>query len=78
MITPLDPVIARDLLARWDVQQERYIARREERHLLRTHGSAYEHYRACVGRFVPVSRRPYFAGPPITKPPAIKPPGGGE
>jgi SAM-dependent methyltransferase len=31
MPIPLDPSIARDLLARWDVQQERYIARREER-----------------------------------------------
>lgn len=31
MTLPLDPQIARDLLARWERQQERYIARRDER-----------------------------------------------
>ncbi len=29
--TPLDAAVARDLLSRWDAQQERYIARREQR-----------------------------------------------
>ena len=32
---------------------------REERHLLRTHGAEYQHYRTHVGRFIPVSSKPY-------------------
>ncbi len=32
---------------------------REERHLLRIHGAAYQHYRAHVGRFIPFSFQPY-------------------
>jgi protein-S-isoprenylcysteine O-methyltransferase Ste14 len=34
---------------------------REERYLLRTHGSVYERYRTRVGRFVPISMVPYQA-----------------
>jgi protein-S-isoprenylcysteine O-methyltransferase Ste14 len=32
---------------------------REEQHLVRTHGAQYQHYRAHVGRFIPVSSKPY-------------------
>ena len=34
-------------------------ARREERHMVRSHGEVYERYMANVGRFVPTSPRPY-------------------
>ena len=39
------------LLLQWE-------ARREERHLSRVHGPAYDVYRAGVGRFAPRFRRP--------------------
>ncbi len=45
------------LLLQWE-------ARREEAHLARAHGPAYDSYRAGVGRFVPRFRRP--VGPPPT------------
>ena len=32
---------------------------REERHLVRTHGTVYERYRTRVGRFIPISLQPY-------------------
>jgi protein-S-isoprenylcysteine O-methyltransferase Ste14 len=39
-------------------------ARREERHLDRIHGDRYQAYRACVGRLVPRSVRPYTSNAP--------------
>jgi protein-S-isoprenylcysteine O-methyltransferase Ste14 len=42
------------LLLQWE-------ARREERNLSRVHGQQYDQYRAQVGRFIPVSLRPYSA-----------------
>jgi len=32
---------------------------REEQHLLRTHGAEYQNYRTRVGRFIPLSFKPY-------------------
>jgi len=42
------------LLLQWE-------ARREEKNLSRIHGQQYDEYRARVGRFIPISARPYSA-----------------
>jgi protein-S-isoprenylcysteine O-methyltransferase Ste14 len=53
--------VAHILLLQWE-------ARREERHLARVHGPAYDEYRVRVGRFVPRLRRRdrYAAAPSVS------------